>query len=462
MDAQTLYRDGVLALRDKHDPVAARKLLLQSLKLNPDNEMAWLWLSRTTDDPQKKLECVERALRINPQNEQALALRQKLRSAKPAPSKNAVPTRNTAPADDLRQSVYQQADDQDESQDDFDDLLAAADQAMQAGDAESAIGFWVRVLDLQPDHPVAIQNAVRQLFKMGYKDDAVELIDNALKSGTTSVPIYLTAIDLARVQGEPGKANNLREQVALLPTADDALILKTVDYFIESGETLRAVDLLERSLARHSENQALLLRMADMQENLLGNKLGAQSYYNRAAQIKGGAGSKTAEKALKNFTPTITDKERGSIGLAFREALGFGVVFVLLGWQDAGLDLLRMGASRWLGVGLSILGGYLLVTALSAPQQKPLASWFGGKVPKPPPEAPKPKPGYEDPKPESGPIQEPTSLPSIPPSLRALFAVAGLVILGAAFMLIFSMSIPLLRSPVTPDYMPSIYDLISE
>jgi tetratricopeptide (TPR) repeat protein len=176
----------------------------------------------------------------------------------------------------------------------------------------------VRVLDMQPDHPVAIQNAVRQLFKMGYKDDANELIDNALQSGTTSIPIYLTAIDLAKVRGEPGTANNLREQIALLPTADDALILKTVDYFVEGGEILRAVDILERALTRHPDNQALLLRMADMQENLLGNKLEAHSYYNRAAQIKGGASSRqlsaTAEKALKNFTPPSPTKSAAASG----------------------------------------------------------------------------------------------------------------------------------------------------
>ena len=73
MDAQTLFREGVLVLRDQKDVARARQLLTQSLKLDPNNEMAWLWLSRTTDDPQKKLQCVERALRLNPKNEQALA-----------------------------------------------------------------------------------------------------------------------------------------------------------------------------------------------------------------------------------------------------------------------------------------------------------------------------------------------------------------------------------------------------
>ena len=157
-----------------------------------------------------------------------------------------------------------------------------------------------------------------------------------------------------------------------------------------------------------------------------------------------------AEKALSNFTPVVTDRERGSVGLALREAVGFGVIFVLLGWQDAGLDLLRLGPQRWLGVGLALVGGYLLVTGLSAPQQKPLAAWLGGKVPAPQPAAE-----------GAAVMDDPTDLPMIPGVLRALLALVGLIVLAGAFMLVFSMSIGLLRNPVQP-YVPSIYDLLAE
>jgi hypothetical protein len=137
------------------------------------------------------------------------------------------------------------------------------------------------------------------------------------------------------------------------------------------------------------------------------------------------------------------------VWLALREAVGFGIIFVLLGWQDAGLDLMRLGPQRWLGIGLSILGGYLLVTGLSAPQQKPLAGWLGGKVP--PPKAIK---SDDDP-------ETPTALPILPGVLRGLFALAGGIVLVGAFLLVFSTSVGLLRHPVPPN-VPSIYDLISE
>ncbi len=296
-----------------------------------------------------------------------------------------------------------------------------------AGDSEAAIERWVRVLEIQPDQPVAIQNAVRHLFKLGYKDDASELIDRAINAGTNSVAIYLTGIDLARVQGEQGKANDLRERVALLPTADEATVLKMVDYFVESAQPMRAEELLEKLIAANPDRQALLLRLANSLE-AKGRKADALLYYDRAARLKSGSNAgKAAEKVLSNFTPVITDRERGSVLLAFREALGFGAVFLLMGWQDAGLNLLNLGAQRWLGVGLSIVGGYLLVTALSAPQQKPLAEWLGGHVPDLPPPAP-PKPAYEQAEADPDPDRfrsrpncrscHPPSAPCSPPSAR--------------------------------------------
>jgi hypothetical protein len=151
------------------------------------------------------------------------------------------------------------------------------------------------------------------------------------------------------------------------------------------------------------------------------------------------------------------------MALAIREAAGFGAAFLLLAWQDAGLNLLRLGSQRWMGVGLSLLGGYLLVTALSAPQQKPIAELFGGKVPRSQPPPPKRSREIQlDAVPvTSGPVQEETHIPILPSWLRVVFAVAALLILIGAALLVLNMSIPLLRHPVQP-FIPSIEDLILE
>jgi len=78
MDAKALFQEGVVAIRDQKDAAKGRELLMQSLKIEPKNEMAWLWLSRTMAEPQKKIQCLERALKLNPANEQTKALISKL------------------------------------------------------------------------------------------------------------------------------------------------------------------------------------------------------------------------------------------------------------------------------------------------------------------------------------------------------------------------------------------------
>ena len=484
MDAQTLFREGVLALRDQHDVALAQRLLAQSIKLDPKNDMAWLWLSRTTSDPQRKLQCAERALSINPQNVKAMTLRAKLLVAQQqqsdanldwrarldainapvsfqepeihtAPNRELPPEPSAPPTAPPKLNLRQAAQ--------IDQLLAHAESLIDRNDIEGALEEWGRVLDLQVDHPVAMQKAVRYLFKLDYPDVAHDLIWQAINAGTTSVPIYLTGIDIARYQGDLAEGDDLRERVALLPNADDDLIEQMVDYFLEESQPLRASDILERTLPAHPDSQKLLLKTGYVYEHVLDRKAEAMLYYERAARIKSGSkAGKTAEKALRDFTPVMTDRERGSIPLALREAVGFGALFLLLGWQDAGLNLLHMGASRWLGVGLSILGGYLVVTALSSPQQRPLAAWLGGHVPENPPPPPEKKvPLYEEAPLPSGMIQEPTHIPIIAAPLRALFALAGTILLIGAFALVFSMSIQLIQHPVEP-YLPSIYDLINE
>lgn len=46
----------------------AEKLLRQILEVNPDNEVAWMWLSGVVRDPAEKKYALERALSLNPQN----------------------------------------------------------------------------------------------------------------------------------------------------------------------------------------------------------------------------------------------------------------------------------------------------------------------------------------------------------------------------------------------------------
>lgn len=481
MDAKTLFREGVLALREKQDAAHARELLTQSLRIDPNNEMAWLWLARTYADKKIQLQCVERALRLNPANEQALAFKKQLTLPETLP-----PTRTpTSPfiieTDDevdhrnvtITGQPVQMFEEEPEppkpltvptietpltpaEEKQVKALLAKAKQLAAADDLEGAIEQWVHVLDIRVDYPDAIQNACRALAKLNYLNDVETLLTNAIEAGTKLPSVYMSAIDIARHKREFGEMEALMEKVAKLPTATDEIVQKMVLHFVDE-QPLRATELLREVLEKRPDNAYLLMLMADLLK-ALEQKAEAARYYERAVRAKRGKTSRMADKALRDFTPVITDRERGSIGLALREALGFGVLYLLMGWQDAGLNLARMGSMRWLGVGLACAGGYLLVTATASPQQKPLAQWLGGKVPPSKPE-PKKKPGaYEEESPLRGPIQEETALPIIPLVLRLVFLIAGLLILAWAFTLVFSVALNLLRNPVPPD-IPSLREI---
>jgi len=51
------------------DKARARRLLAQALKLNPRNDAAWVILSTVVEEPERVIDCLERALAINPENQ---------------------------------------------------------------------------------------------------------------------------------------------------------------------------------------------------------------------------------------------------------------------------------------------------------------------------------------------------------------------------------------------------------
>jgi len=565
MDAKTLFQEGVVAIRDQKDAAKGRELLMQSLKIEPKNEMAWLWLSRTMPEPQKKLQCLERALKLNPSNEQTKALINKLtmdvgssnhaasvsdapaapafKPTPPPPSKAPQPSktdtsnwnslristdemqavsgsgmkpqvtaemedmgltpdlgavftatsemkvatkratsevavsRTPAPSSnglkDLR-AVYGEAEEKPATKaaprksltaaesTQIKNYLTQAQALLNKNKIEEAIEQWVRVLEIEIDNEAALGNAVRYLSRLKYIDDARELVWNALNSGTTHPSIYLTAIDIAKYQKLEGEADDLRLKLVQLPEAGEKTVMSIVEYFVEH-EPQKALQALDLAIPAYPKSQKITFRRAQLAEEM-GLRKEAATYYEEAAQL--GTRSKEgqlADKKLTEFMPHMSDKERGSIALAIREAVGVGFLYLLMGFQDAGLNLMQLGTSRIGGIVMSIVGGYLLITATSSPQQKPIATWFGGSVP-----MKKPKPKAEGEKEDTvkaimgEPEDEATQLPIIPPAIRIVIGVAGAVLLVAAFVLVFSTAIALLRNGSPDFYVPTLQEMIKK
>lgn len=83
--------DKAVKVLKKGDKAQARKMLSAILKKEPQNEMAWLWMSQTMNDPQKKRQCFDKVLAINPENEHAQRAIAKLEGRRPPPKKKVKP-----------------------------------------------------------------------------------------------------------------------------------------------------------------------------------------------------------------------------------------------------------------------------------------------------------------------------------------------------------------------------------
>ncbi len=69
--ARQLRQQGIAAAKAGQKD-EARKLLQQSIRLEPSNEAAWLWLASIASDQRERLFCLHKLLEINPNNEPGL------------------------------------------------------------------------------------------------------------------------------------------------------------------------------------------------------------------------------------------------------------------------------------------------------------------------------------------------------------------------------------------------------
>jgi len=97
------------------DKQAGRKLLVEIIKAEPRNEIAWLWLTKAVDTLEDQRRCLEQVLEINPNNETAqkalaivaknLARREKPQPAKGQQASQQIPKKRQRPAAKTRRPL---------------------------------------------------------------------------------------------------------------------------------------------------------------------------------------------------------------------------------------------------------------------------------------------------------------------------------------------------------------------
>lgn len=74
-----ITQHGIEALK-RGDRLGARDLLNQAVSENPENVLAWLWLSGAVDSDEQRIDCLLRVLQIDPENQAAVRGLEKLSS----------------------------------------------------------------------------------------------------------------------------------------------------------------------------------------------------------------------------------------------------------------------------------------------------------------------------------------------------------------------------------------------
>jgi DNA-directed RNA polymerase subunit RPC12/RpoP len=67
---EALVRRGIIAAKNENYPLA-RTLLTRAIRTRSGDSRPWVWLAETTEKPEQKRECLERALAINPHDSAA-------------------------------------------------------------------------------------------------------------------------------------------------------------------------------------------------------------------------------------------------------------------------------------------------------------------------------------------------------------------------------------------------------
>ena len=419
MNPNERLQQGIQAIRDD-DLAQGRDIALQLLKQDDTNEQAWLLLVKSLTDPQKQRICLEHVLTLNPANATAQRWLARLATV-PTPQELTTAQRQQIQKWEQEAKVYQ-----------------------KRRDNSSALNRWHQILRLQPDHEEALRFVVPHLINSGQVRASQQLLDKAVAFGTQNASIVLTAIDLYRNQGNHSRMDSLYEHLVTLDNVPTKDLLKMVDDLENRAAGLWIVRLLEQAIAHKPPDQKLLNRMGNIL-NKQKMEQEALNYFERSVQVN--AQSKQgryADKQLSNSAPVITDTIRGSKSLAWREAIGITLLFFLMAFQDAGLDITQMSLRHVLGIVLALVGGYLVVTATTSPQQHPIAGWLGGKMPQKKGES-KRKIKTSQTIISSGQIQAPTSLPKIPIPIRLILGGLGSAMLAIAFVLVFSTAIFLLQ-----------------
>jgi CheY-like chemotaxis protein len=170
-EINSLLRSGIEAAKNGNRE-EAKALLFRVTDIDPQNEMAWLWLASVSEYPEELLTFLQKVLHLNPNNEQALEWE---RSTKALLARNLVQYGITAVQENKKESAkrcFLRALETDENNE-----MAWLWLASITDVPEEKVANLEKVLAINPNNEVA-----NTLLKLLHKDEAQELLQKSKAS----------------------------------------------------------------------------------------------------------------------------------------------------------------------------------------------------------------------------------------------------------------------------------------
>jgi tetratricopeptide (TPR) repeat protein len=238
-EINSLLRSGIEAAKNGSRD-EAKALLFRVTDIDPDNEMAWLWLASVSEYPEELLTFLQKVLNINPENEQALEWE---KSTKALLARNLVQYGITAVQENKKESAkrcFLRALETDENNE-----MAWLWMASITEDQDEKTGHLEKVLAINPENEVA-----GTLLKLQRKDEAQELLQKSRASA---------------VRGDRHEALEMLEQIKQLDSdIDEVWILQA--HLSESFEEKALC--FNQELACNPDNEVARFGLASLESIL--------------------------------------------------------------------------------------------------------------------------------------------------------------------------------------------------
>jgi tetratricopeptide (TPR) repeat protein len=356
---QALYRAGQRALK-QGDRADARRNLAAAVHRDPHFVDAWIALVRACDTHAEQLYCLEKMQRFNGTDPRIQEAYRRFKARHPAVE----PARLA----ELPKSRRKQAR--------FDALLQQADDRLADGDDRNAVRLYGQILQQEPTHQAALAGGLRALSHLRRLDDARRWAERSIYAGNEDPSAY---ISLAELRLHTGEGDPWAPIQALhdLPAVRTTHLLRASRLYGQHGYAKESLEMLHAAENLDPQDQAVLMQLAETYREMR-HPARALHYLQRVTdQSTRTEIGQAAEEVLLEVKPHIPRYIQVSMRFALREVLGIFILFVLLALLDGGMRLDGLGAPGLIGVGLSVIGGYLLVTATSSPAQRIFARWLG-------------------------------------------------------------------------------------